>query len=121
MSINTLKAFGHKGHLLQVTTFTSDAFKSDRLVQITDKFGDCLLDAYTLSDFKLGWQSILSDKVTFVRVLEALIPNTQGWLDHEKPKTFCSKYKMQIEAATDFVRIHRTRGLLSASERQAAI
>ncbi len=119
-AISSLRALGTQGNVLEVTTFTNNAFRETRLVQITPAY-DCLIDITTKSDLELECKSLASNNVAYIRVLAALVPDEQDWLSRTKPQEFYDDFKKEIEAAADFIRINRPEGQLTPKERNAVI
>jgi hypothetical protein len=80
-----------------------------------------MVDFTVKSDLELTCNAIDSSRVAFIRVLEALIPNENDWLSRSTPEEFCKDFKKEIDAASEFLRVNRKKGLLDPKERRTAI
>jgi hypothetical protein len=110
---------GTKGHSLEVREFNAKTNSADRLVQITPDF-DFFIDTGLFSDLRTEVASLDSSNTAFIRVLKALVP-VKDWTNSSSPVQFRTDFKKEIEATCDFLRIHRTKGLLSESARNTVI
>jgi hypothetical protein len=102
-----------------VREFNARSNTSSRLIQITPDF-EFFIDTVLFNDLKTEVAALDSSNVAFVRVLEALVPQ-QDWIKQSTPAKFRKDFKKEIEATCDFLRIHRTKGLLDSSHRNTAI